>query len=157
MDKMEQLGLICFCFAVVMVIAAIAGCIVGAIKGRKEHAAHVHNMAWPFRIVQTNADEYRVEQYAFNGKYWEWVEANRFKVLLQADTYCVENMTRVMKSRLNTITSEEREDMRRRNEKVKKVIDMSGIEQTVRENCAGSDESIAYVTSEAYLAAHGGK
>lgn len=157
MDKMEQLGLIFFGFVVIMVIAAITGCIVGFIKGRKEHAAHVHNMAWPFRIVQTNADEYRVEQYAFNGKYWAWVEANRFKALLQADEYCVENMKRVLESRLNAITNEEREEMRRRNEKVKKVIDMSEIEQTVRENCAGSDESIAYVTSEAYLVAHGGK
>ena len=117
----------------------------------------MRNMAWPFRIVQTNAGTYRVEQYAFNGKYWEWVEANRFEALIQADKYCVENMTRVMNSRLNTVTNEELAEMRRRNEKVKKVIDMSAIEQTVRENCSGSAETIAYVTSEAYLVAHGGK
>lgn len=154
---MEQLGLIVFGFVVIMAIAAITGCIAGVIKGRKEHAAHVHNMAWPFRIVQTNADEYRVEQYAFNGKYWAWVEANRFEALNQADKYCVENMTRVMNSRLNTVTNEELAEMRRRNEKVKKVIDMSAIEQTVRENCSGSAETIAYVTSEDYLVEHGGK
>ena len=157
MDRADQIEMLLIALGLAIVAIAIVGFIGGIYHGTKIKKRHMHNMAWPFRIVLTNADKYRVEQYVLRNKCWEWVEANRFETLGQADKYCVENMTSVMKNRIKTIANEELEDMKRRNEKVKKVIDMSVIEQTVRDNFAGSDEVIAYVTSEAYLVAHGGK
>ena len=159
------IALVVIIVIIVTVITAAFICAITSMRSEcKERRLHLHNLAWPFRVVETMDGKYRVQQYVKKNIYFEWVEANRFDNPDDAKRYCIEHTAIVMKNRYGEMTKEDMELMNELNGTVKQVVSISDMEGQV---CSFMKESktlpdldskdIEYLTSKEFVITHGVK
>ena len=145
----------------IVVLGSIIMIIINVRRELAERKQHFHDLAWPFRVVETMDGKYRVQKYACNNKFYEWKEANVFDNPGDAKRYCIEHTAIVIKNRYGKMTMEDMEEMHKVNRMVKQVVPIDNIVGKVCSFMQDSEtlpdlaaKDIDYLTSRDYITAH---
>jgi len=153
---------------IALMLAIIIACIIAAVTTIRSEWAdrnlHLHNLTWPYRVVETMEGKFMVQRYVRRKKYFEWAEVNQYDSLDTAKDICIMYTAILMKNRYNTMTKEERERMRDYNNSVKQVVPIGHLTEQVcsymkrSETLSDLDRNeLDYITSKEFVTTHGDK
>ena len=153
---------------IAIMLVIIIACIIAAVTTIRSEWAdknlHFHNLAWPFRVVETMEGKFMVQQYVKRKTYFDWVEVNCFDSLDVAKQSCIMHMGILMKNRYNEMTRDERARIAGYNNSVKQVVPIGHLAEQVRSYMKHSEampeldiNELEYITSKEFVITHGVK